>query len=290
MTAIDLFPYLIYLATLVALFAILGLSYNLLAGFTGLGNLGHPALFLVGAYATALLTRNADLNPYLAWLMGAVAAMTVGGLLSLITRKARGDVVSVLTLFFLFVTVIIALNWTALTRGALGVPGIARPHPFASQGGFFILSLIALALVYAFLRRLVASPFGRVLGAVRDDELAAATLGKNVFRARLIAFLVSGAIAGLGGGLYAFTFRFIDPGSFYFLMLTALLAIVYVGGLASLPGTMLGAALVVLIPELLRFLPFDPEAVGALRQLVFSALVLLVIVWRPKGILGKVEI
>lgn len=282
--------YTIYLINLVALFAILGLSYNLLVGFTGLGNLGHPAFFLVGSYTTALFTIKAGWPIPLAWVLGALAGMATGGLLSLVTRKTRGDVVSVLTLFFLITTITVTLNWTPVTRGALGIPGIPRPAAFQTPEQFLLLTLLALALVYGIVWKITRSPFGRVLGAVRDDELAAATLGKNVFKARVMAFLIAGALAGFGGGLFGMFFRFVDPGSFYFPMLISVLTIVYVGGLASLPGTLVGALVVTLLPEILRFLPLNPEVIGALRQIIFSVLVLTVIVWRPKGILGKVEL
>lgn len=282
--------YLTYLLTLIALFFILGASFNLLVGYTGMSNLGQPGLFLLGAYATALLQLKLGIHPALALAAGALAGALGGLFISLITRRARGDAVAVMGLFFMFVLVVVGLNWISLTRGALGIPGIARPELWSTPPRFFVFVLLAAVTCWGLLHRIVHSPFGRVLGAVRDDELAAETLGKNVFKARVIAFVVSGAIAGFGGGLYAYMFRFIDPTSFYIYMLVAMLAIVYVGGLASLPGTLAGTLLAILLPELLRFLPFNPEVVGAMRQIIFAALVLGVILWRPRGILGKVEL
>lgn len=282
--------YLTYLLTLIALFFVLGASFNLLVGYTGMSNLGQPGLFLLGAYTTALLQLKLGLHPAAALAAGAASGALGGLFLSLITRRARGDAVAVMGLFFMFVLVVVGLNWISLTRGALGIPGIARPGLFATPAPFLVFTAAAALVVYGLLRRLVHSPFGRVLGAVRDDELAAETLGKNVFKARIIAFAVSGAIAGFGGGLYAYAFRVIDPTSFYISMLVSILAIVYVGGLASLPGTLAGTLLAILLPELLRFTPFNPEVVGAMRQIIFAALVLGVILWRPRGILGKVEL
>lgn len=279
-----------YLLTLIALFFVLGASFNLLVGFTGLSNLGQPGLILLGAYTTALLQVKLGIHPALALAAGAGCGALGGLLLSLITRRARGDIVAVMGMWFMFILVVLSLNWISLTRGALGIPGIPRPTLFAAPERFLLLILLAAAVVYGLLHHLTRSPFGRVLGAVRDDELAAATLGKNVFKARLIAFALSGAIAGFGGGLYGYAFRFIDPTSFYISMLIAILAIVYVGGLASLGGTLAGTFLAILLPELLRFTPFNPEIVGAMRQIIFAAAVLGVILWRPKGIVGKVEL
>lgn len=282
--------YLIYLVTLIALFAIMGLSFNLLRGFTGLLNLGHTGLILVGAYTTALLSRNLGVPLGLAWIAGVAAGAVFGILLSMLTRRGKGDViVGVMTLWFMIVMLTIALSWVDLTRGALGIPGIARLPGFESPERFLILVLITLGVIYAFLHRLTTSPFGRVLGAIRDDELGAQTLGKNALKARVISFAIGGAIAGLSGGVFAMFFRFIDPGSFYLTQLVTVVAIVYVGGLGSLPGTLLGALFIVLIPEFLRFLPFRPEIVGAMRQIVFSILVLAVLLWFPKGVMGKVE-
>lgn len=282
--------YLIHLLTLVALFVVLGLSYNLLAGFTGMSNLGQPGFFLVGAYAVALLQLKFGLGFAIALPAAVAAGAIIGLLFSFLTKKAKGDTVAVMGLWLMLVLVIVALNWTDFTRGALGIPGIKRPNSWATPSLFLIFSAGLTLLTYGILSRLVRSPFGRVLGAVRDDELAAATLGKNVFKVRVIAFTLSGAIAGLGGGLFAYTFQFIDPTSFHISMLVTLLAIVYVGGLASLPGVLAGTLLIIILPEVLRFLPFNPEVVGALRQIVFSVLVLLVVLWKPKGILGKVEL
>lgn len=282
--------YLIHLLTLISLFAILGFSYNLLAGFTGMSNLGQPGFFLVGAYTVALLQLKLGAGVITALPAGIAAGGVLGLLFSFLTKKVKGDTVAVMGLWLMLVLVIVALNWTDFTRGALGIPGIKRPNSWATPAQFLIFSAGLTLITYGVLSRIVRSPFGRVLGAVRDDELAAATLGKNIFKARMIAFTVSGAVAGLGGGLFAYTFQFVDPGSFHIAMLVSLLAIVYVGGLASMPGVLAGTLLIIILPEIFRFLPFNPEVIGALRQIVFSALVLLVVLWKPKGILGKVEL
>lgn len=283
-------PYLVYLLTIVALYIIFGLSFNLLAGFTGMSNLGQPAFFLVGAYTTVLLQMKLGVPPIFALLGGALAGFLIGALFSLVTRKARGDAVAVLGMWFMFISVIIALNWISVTRGALGIPGIPQPHGWETPDRFLLLMAAMAGILYLLVHRITSSPFGRVLGAIRDDELVAQTLGKNAFKARVLAFALSGAIAGLGGGMFAYFFRFIDPGSFFVSMLVALLTIVYVGGLASLPGTVVGALIVGVLPEILRLLPFNPEIVGGLRQIIFSVLVLLVILFRPRGVLGKVEL
>ena len=282
--------YLIYLATLISLFAVMGLSFNLLRGFTGLLNLGHTGIILVGAYTTVLLTRTLGIPLGLAWAASAVTGAAVGLLLSLLTRKGKGDVVvGVMTLWFMILMVSVALNWIGVTRGALGLAAIPRLTGFESPARFLLLSLGVFAVVYGFLHRLTTSPFGRVLGAIRDDELGAMTLGKNAFKARAVSFVIGGAIAGLSGGLFAMLFRFIDPSSFYLTQLVTIVAIAYGGGLASLPGTVIGTLLIVLIPELLRFLPFSAEVIGAMRQIVFSTLVLIVLLWFPKGVMGKIE-
>ena len=218
--------YLTYLLSLVGLLAILGISFNLLAGFTGMSNLGQPGLFLVGAYATVLLQMKLGVPIPLALVAGAAAGSVAAVLLSLLIRRARGDVVAVMGMWFMFIMVVVALNWIALTRGALGIPGIVRPELFETSGRFLFLIMLSVAITYGLVYRIVCSPFGRVLGAVRDDELAAETLGKNVFKARVIAFAISGALAGLGGGLFAYFYRFIDPVSFYISTLIMILTIV----------------------------------------------------------------
>lgn len=285
--------YLAHLLVLVCIYVVLAVSLQLSLGFTGLFNLGHIAFYAIGAYASALLVMSGV--PFLAAFIAAgVFAAVAGWILSLPTGRLKGDYLALATMGFSFLVYAVALNWTDLTRGALGIPGIPRPElfgfAFADTYSFLVLAAAVAVASYFVVRRIVESPFGLVLQAVRDDEIAAKSLGKDASRAKAIALASSAFLAGLAGSLYAGYISFIDPFSFTLLEVVPVLAIVVIGGLASLEGTIAATFLVVLLPEPLRFIGFPSSVVGPVRQILFALLLILVLVWRPKGLAGKVEL
>lgn len=283
--------YLIHLLILLAVFAIAALALNLTIGWAGIINLGHLGFLAIGAYASAIVTTKYGASMFVGVLLGMILAAGAALLLSYLTKTVSGDALAVILLGFNFTILTITLNWTSLTRGSLGIPGIPRPELFRQDAAFFLLTGIIAVLVFLMVRKMIHSPFGRVLGALRDDELHARVLGKRTFRTKVIIFVISGAIAGLAGALQAHTIRFIDPNSFFLHQLVFLLSIVLVGGLASLPGTIIGAVIMTFLPELVDALFNIPSAtVGALRGIIFSTLLLLVVIFRPKGVFGTVEL
>ena len=282
---------LIHLLILFAIFGIAAYALNLTLGWAGLINLGFMGLISIGAYTSAILTT------FYHWPMalGLVSAMIMSAsaalLLGLLIRSLSGDALAVVLLGFNFTVYSIGLNWTGLTRGPLGIPGIFRPE-FLHQDRFFLVFVaIIFALTILIMHRITKSSFGRVLGAIRDDELHARILGKRAFRVKLIAHLVSGAFAGLSGALLGHFLRFIDPASFFIPQLILTLSMVFVGGLASSKGTFVGALIMTFVPEIVDIATTLPSAtVGALRAIIFALILLLVVMFRPKGIFGTVEL
>lgn len=285
--------YFIHLLILVGIYLILAISLQLAVGFSGLLNLGHIAFYAVGAYTSALLALN-GLPFWLCLLAAGVLAMLFGFLLSLPTNKLKGDYLALATLGFSFVIYAVALNWTGLTRGPLGLPGIPRPtlagFVFSNNVSFLILTFVVAGISYLIIKRIINSPFGRVLESVRDDELATKVLGKNTFKTKTIALGTSAFFAGIAGSLYAHYITFIDPSSFTLLQLIPVLCIVIIGGLASLKGTAIAAVILVLLPEPLRFIGFPSSVVGPARQIIYALLLLLILIYRPRGFSGKVEL
>ncbi len=285
--------YFVHLLILIGIYVILAISLQLAVGFTGLLNLGHIAFYCVGAYTSALLAL-AGFPFWFAFLSAGVMAMLFGFLLSIPTNKLKGDYLALATLGFSFVIYAVALNWTGLTRGPLGLPGIPKPSlfgfTFSNNFSFLILTLVIGLVSYLIIKRVVSSPFGKVLEAVRDDELATKVLGKNTFKIKSYALGISAFFAGIAGSLYAYYITFIDPSSFTLLQLIPILAIVIIGGLASLEGTILASIVLVLLPEPLRFIGFPSSIVGPARQIIYALLLLLILIYRPKGFSGKVEI
>jgi len=285
--------YLIHLAILVGIYIILSISLQLSMGFTGLFNFGHIAFYCTGAYVSALLALN-GFPFWIAIIAAGLISAVFGIVLAFPTNKLKGDYLALATLGFSFVIYAIALNWVELTRGPLGLPGIPKPELFGfifSDNLAFLALVVIIALVsYLVIKRVVTSPFGRVLESIRDDELASKTLAKKTFRVKCYSLAISAFFAGIAGSLYASYITFIDPSSFTLLQLIPILAIVIIGGLASLEGTIIAAIIIVLLPEPLRFIGFPSSVVGPARQIIYALLLLIILLFRPKGIDGKIEL
>ena len=285
--------YLIHLLILINIYLILALALQIALGFSGLLNLGHIAFYCIGAYTSALLA-SAGWPWWLCFVSAGLLAMFFGFLLSLPTNKLKGDYLALATLGFSFVIYAIALNWVGLTRGPLGLPGIPKPEilgiNFSSNFSFLILTLLICLLVYLLLKKIINSPFGKAMQATRDDELATRILGKNIFKIKTISLMISAFFAGLAGSLYASYITFIDPSSFTLMQLIPIFCIVIIGGLASLKGTAIACVILVLLPEPLRFIGFPSSVVGPMRQIIYALLLLLILIYRPKGFYGQVEL
>ncbi len=284
--------YLVHLLILIGIYAILSISLNLAMGFTGLLNIGHVAFYGVGAYTSALLALNFGLSFWWGLLIGCIVAGLFGLLLAIPTIRLRGDYLAIATLGFAIIVENVFRNWTGLTRGPLGLPGIPKPQLFNitfSGNSYLILVLAFLLIVYLLTRHIVKSPYGRVLKSIREDELVTASLGKNVVKYKTQALMISAFFAGIAGSLYAHYITFIDPSSFSILESILIISMVIVGGLASVEGSIIGAAILILLPEPLRFLPLPSFAIGALRQMIYAGLLILLLIKRPQGISGEVK-
>ncbi|MBI4451223.1 branched-chain amino acid ABC transporter permease [Candidatus Woesearchaeota archaeon] len=278
--------YIIHLGILTAIYMLAALALNLAIGFTGMLSLGHVAFFGIGAYTSALLGMH-GWPIWLGILAGCGTAAAFGALLAIPTTRLKGDYLALATLGFAFIVESVSRNWEGLTRGALGIPGVQK---LASSNALFLAFVILIvAAVYALSWQLVRTRFGLACQAIRDDELAARMLGVNSTSHKTIMFAISAGIAGLAGGLYVHYVTFVDPTIFSIGDLVILLSMVIVGGLASIPGSAVGA-LVFLLPEPLRFIGLPSSLLGPVREMLFALILLAILVWRPVGILGKVDV
>lgn len=285
--------YLIHLLILVSIYLILAISLQLALGFTGLLNLGHIAFYAIGAYASALLAL-AGWPFWLCLLLAGIVAMIFGFLLSIPTNKLQGDYLALATLGFTFVIYAVTLNWTGLTRGPLGLPGIPRPEifgfTFSGNTSFLILAIVIALLAHLIIKKITTSPFGQVLEATRDNELAVRVLGKNTFKVKSISLATSAFFAGIAGSLYASYITFIDSSSFNIMQIIPVISIVIIGGLASLKGTVIATVILILLPEPLRFIGFPSSIIGPARQIIYALILLLILIYKPKGFYGQVEL
>lgn len=286
--------YLIHIAIIIIIFAILAASLNLALGYTGMINLGHIAFYGIGAYSSAILTINHDFAFIPAVICGGLIASALGWFLTVITSRLKGDYFALGTLGFAFVSYAIFLNWSSLTRGPLGIPGIPRPEIFGyvvrTTSDYLVFSFVIAVLVMVFLWLLTRSRYGKLLEATRDDAVGLQMLGKNIFRLKYQAMMISAFIAAVAGSLYGHYISFIDPSTFYLNDIVILLTIVIVGGLASIKGSIAAAIIIILLPEMLRFVNMPPAMIGPMRQILYALLLILIVMYRPRGLFGKVDL
>jgi branched-chain amino acid transport system permease protein len=283
--------YLLHILILVGIYTVLAVSLDLLAGHTGLVSIAHAALYGLGAYTSALLAVHFG-APFLA---GVLAGMAVAALASVVVSlpslRLHDDYFVIATFGFQMILFSIFNNWMDLTRGPLGIPGIPEPTIFGwiikSHIGFVGLTVVFAATAYMVVSRLSTSPFGRVLRAIREDEVFAQAMGKNTLRFKVTAFAVSAALAASAGSLYAHYITYIDPISFTVMESILVISMVIIGGAGSRWGPVIGAIVLVTLPEALRFLGFPSAVAANLRQVIYGILLVLMMVVRPQGLVGR---
>lgn len=283
--------YLLHILVMTGIYIILTMSLNLVVGYTGLAALGHAAFSCVGAYVSALLALNYGVSPWLGLPIGACAAAVLGVFVGAPSLRLKGDYLALATFGLGVIVYSVAKNWVSLTRGPMGLPGIP---PFTIFGwqvsavwAYLILVAAFVGLTCFVMNRVVDSPFGRILRAIREDETAVLAVGRNVDKYKIIVFVIGAFFAGVAGSLYAHYITFIDPSSFTVMESITILLMVVFGGMGSLKGSFVGAAVLVILPELLRFMGMPSSIAAPLRQMIYGLLLVALMLYRPQGILGK---
>ena len=279
--------FLISIITFSLIYVIAVLSFNLSFGFTGLVNLGHMVFFGIGAYTSAILTLN-GVPWHIAMIIAALLASLLGAIIAAITVRLKGDYFQVVTLGLVFIAIAVSRNWISLTRGALGLPGV--PSIIKDHFYYMLFVFAITALFAAFLYWLVNSETGKIFQAIRDDETAAKVLGKNTYFYKIISIAISTFFAGIAGSLFVHYINFVDPTIFDLEFFVLMLTFLIIGGLASIKGTIISIFALQIIYESLRFVTINPEIVGALRTMLFMGALLVILVFRPRGMFGKVDV
>ena len=280
-----------HLGVMLCVYVALAISLNLVMGYSGLLSTCHAAFYGIGAYAAALLMMKAHWA-FSVSVIGAILAAGVGAaLIGFPSLRLRGDYFVLATLGFQIITFRLLYNWIDLTGGPNGIPGIPAPRLFGldlstSMRYFWAAAAMAAAVAgLSFL--LVRSPFGRLMQAVRDDEVAARSLGKNPAAIRLVTFVFAACLAATAGAFFAGYARYIDPTSFSIMESIFMISIVAIGGAGSIGGPVVGAAVLVLLPECLRFLRVPDVIAANLRQVIYGLTLVVFMRFRPQGIAGK---
>jgi len=283
--------YIVNLSILIGINAILAVTLNFILGYAGIFSIAHAMFFGIGAYTAALAAMKLGLGFIPATLLGMGMSALISLALALPALRVRGEYFVAASLGLQMLAVTIFAEWKPVTGGIGGLIGIppATIFGFALTDPihFLILTLVCLVLVVLAIRALVNSSFGRSLKAIRDDEVAASAYGKNVAVIKTMAVVVSTALAAVGGSLYAFYLSFINVESFVLDVSVQLMAMVIIGGTATLFGPIVGTVLILLLPALLSYLPYlPPTEIGSIQQIVYGLAMVLLMIFRPSGLWG----
>ncbi|HEY6194275.1 MAG TPA: branched-chain amino acid ABC transporter permease [Candidatus Eisenbacteria bacterium] len=285
-------PYFFQVLILIGINIVLAVSLNLVNGFTGQFSIGHAGFMAVGAYTSAMFTLKLGM-PLVASLptlpvpvaqgIALLMALVAGGLLAAVTGwlvglpslRLRGDYLAIVTLGFGEIIRVVILNVEAI-GGARGLPGIPAYSNF-----FWVFGTVAMVILLA--RNLAHSTHGRALFAIRDDEVAAEALGVDTTRYKVLAFVMGAFFAGVAGGLFAHFLSYLNPSSFTFLKSIEVIAMVVLGGMGSISGSVIAAVVLTLLPEVLR-------PVKEFRMVIYSLMLIVLMITRPQGLLGTREL
>ena len=298
-------PYFLHVIVIAGIFTIAAMSLNLLLGYTGQLSLGHVAFFGIGAYASSLTALGFDVGIFgvrvvhgpwpalIGFLVGIVIAGACGYAIGKLSFKVRGAYFVIVTISFAEVTRLVALNWVELTQGPLALnnippftlafPGLGEYTLWGKVPSYYFMFLVAV-VAYVIIRRLVLSRIGRAMIALRENEPLATSLGIDVTRFLVLAAVVSAAIAGAAGSLYAHFVRIIDPDIFLFIYTVTMVIMVITGGKGTLAGPIVGGIIFGLLPIVLRAF-----ATPVAQWIIYGVLMILIVFFLPQGIVPAVR-
>ena len=263
------------------IFVILALSLNLIMGIAGQLSLCHAAFFGVGAYSSALFAMKLNLSFWVVMPMATLFTGLIGFLIAIPSLRLRGHYLAIVTLGFGELIYQVFERWESVTRGVMALTEIPRPTPilglnFQSKIHYYYLILCLVGFVLFFIHQIINSRVGRALKAIREDEVSAQALGINTHRFKIIIFAIGTSIAGLAGSFHAHYQTVLAPTEFTLVDSVRILMMIIIGGLGSMPGSVIGAIIVYWLPEILR-------PIGNYRDIVFGLLVVLIIIFCPGG-------
>jgi len=283
--------YILHLLIYLDIYIIITMSLNLLIGYGGLFQLAHAAYYGIGAYTTALLMVTLGWGFIPAIICSIIITGCLSFLVSIPAWRFRSDYFVMLSLAVQVTIYSLLYNLTGLTNGPFGITGIPKPtilgYKIDTLPNMFILSTVIAIVCGIILFILLRSPWGKALKAMRDDELAARGLGKNTRLFKLQAFLIACSMVALAGGLYATYISYIDPTSFTLDESILMLSMVVVGGTGNFRGPIVGALILIAIPEILRFVHIPDAFAANIRLLIYGLLIVTMAHFRPQGLAGK---
>lgn len=283
--------YIYHILIIILIYVMLSQSLSLTAGYTGLISLAHAGFYGIGAYTSAILSVNFGLS----FPITLSIAMFINGLMamaiSIVALRTVEDYYIIITLGIQVIAFSVMNNWMSMTNGPMGISDIPQisilGFPFESKISFCLLTLFFALTIFALIRNVARSPFGRVLIAISEDEVFTKSLGKNIYVYKLTSFTLGGIFASIPGALYAHYISYIDPTSFNLNESIFILSIVIIGGMRNLFGIALAAAILVLIPEVLRFIGMPNDIAANVRQIIYGIALVVMIFKYSNGFISK---
>ncbi|MEC0237824.1 branched-chain amino acid ABC transporter permease [Paenibacillus kribbensis] len=276
--------YVLHIAITIGIYIILSLSLNIIIGYAGQFALGHAAFYGIGAYTSALLMLQWNVSFWVALPAAAIITGLFGLLLGSPVIRLRGDYLGIVTLGFGEIVRLVFVNWVDVTRGPMGLPGIPAPtlfgYTFTEKTDFYYLILVLAAITIFVVHRIIHSGIGLNLLTIREDETLAQSIGIRPVKYKLMAFALGAFFAGVAGAFWASYISYISPDGFRYMDSVNILAMVILGGSASIPGSILGAVILVLAPELLRY-------VDDYRMMLMGVAIVLMMIFKPSGFWGE---
>jgi branched-chain amino acid transport system permease protein len=279
--------------TMCGIYAILCLSLNLILGYCGMFHLGHGAFFAIGAYTSALVYTHLGLPFFVELIVAALISVIFGLIIGYPCIKLKGDYLSFATFGFAVVTYTVINNWLDVTNGPIGISGIRYPTvlgmDFSNPLFYFLLVLFITSITFIITRRIIKAPYGKTIESIREDEVAATACGRDVNAIRLTVFCVGTFFAGIAGCLYVHYVSIADPTGFTTTISFTIVSMVLIGGIASISGAVAGACIVVIIPEIMRYIGMPTFYAEQLKNIFYSLILVIIILRRPQGLLGKLK-
>lgn len=280
-------PYFLRTLVIVGIYIILALSLNLIIGFAGQLSIGHAAFYAIGAYTTALLTVSVGLNFWLAFVLSFAVAGLFGFLLGVPILRLKGDYLAIATIGFGEIVRLVLINGGDITRGPAGIPGIPSPSILGftindNISWFYFIYIMVIITVFISYN-LLNSRLGRGLIAIRDDEIAAEAMGVKPSYLKILVFTLGAALAGIAGSMFASYIHYVNPDSFTYLESVTMLMMVVLGGIGSIPGVIVGAAVLAILPEMLR-------TVELYRFAIYGLLLIIMMIARPQGMISMASL
>lgn len=287
--------YILHIGIMINIYILLVLSANLPIGMANLLTLGQAAFYGIGAYISAFFLMQFNLP----FVIVVLAVMLLTGLFSYLVSfasiKLKGDYFVLATLGFQMIVYTVLYNWTDVTHGPYGVPGIPSVKllgiwSISGVWGYFFLTTVVSILVAYLFKTIKYSPYGRILRALRNDEHSVAAMGRNPVAFKSWAFFLSAAFSGLAGLIYASYVSYIDPTSFTLDESIFIISALFIGGTGNIRGPIFGALFVVVLPEILRFVGMPDTIAANMRQIIYGLALIIIMYFRPQGVWGETEI